>query len=172
VSRVGPYPLGRRLGAGATGQVWTAVAPGGALRVEAGRYTLLEQEALQQFLPLCLDRQVSVIIGGAYNSGILATGTAQGGPLRYDYGDAPADIVARVARLEAHCREFDVPLAAAALQFPLAHPAVASVLLGLGSPEQVEETVNLHALRIPSQFWTGLRDAGLIAEDAPIPTDR
>jgi len=138
----------------------------------AGRYTLLEQEALQQFLPLCLDRQVSVIIGGAYNSGILATGTAQGGPLRYDYGDAPADIVARVARLEAHCREFDVPLAAAALQFPLAHPAVASVLLGLGSPEQVEETVNLHALRIPSQFWTGLRDAGLIAEDAPIPTDR
>lgn len=138
----------------------------------AGRYTLLEQGALAEFLPLCADRQVGVIIGGAYNSGILATGTARGQGLRYDYGEAPADIVARVARLEAHCREFDVPLAAAALQFPLAHPAVASVLLGLGAPGQVEDTIALHAFRIPSEFWLGLRDAGLIAEDAPIPADR
>ncbi|MBN8813660.1 MULTISPECIES: aldo/keto reductase [unclassified Sphingomonas] len=138
----------------------------------AGRYTLLEQGALDQFLPRCLDRQVAVVIGGAYNSGILATGTMQGGELRYDYGEAPADIVARVARLEAHCRDFQVPLAAAALQFPLAHPAVASVILGLGAPAQVEETIQLHRLRIPSQFWLALRDAGLIAEDAPVPADR
>jgi len=138
----------------------------------AGRYTLLEQGALDQFLPRCLDRQVAVVIGGAYNSGILATGTMQGGELRYDYGEAPADIVARVARLEAHCRDFQVPLAAAALQFPLAHPAVASVILGLGARAQVEETIQLHRLRIPSQFWLALRDAGLIAEDAPVPADR
>lgn len=138
----------------------------------AGRYTLLEQGALDQFLPRCLDRQVAVVIGGAYNSGILATGTMQGGELRYDYGEAPADIVARVARLEAHCRDFQVPLAAAALQFPLAHPAVASVILGLGAPAQVDETLQLHRLRIPSQFWLALRDAGLIAEDAPVPADR
>ncbi len=138
----------------------------------AGRYTLLEQGALEQFLPLCLSRQVSVIIGGAYNSGILATGTAPGHAPRYDYGEAPAEIVARVARLEAHCREHQVPLAAAALQFPLAHPAVASVLLGLGSPGQVEDTIRLHGFDIPAEFWRGLRDAGLIAPDAPLPTDR
>ncbi len=138
----------------------------------AGRYTLLEQGALTEFLPLCLERQVAVIIGGAYNSGILATGTAQGSTLRYDYGEAPAEIVAKVARLEAHCRAFQVPLAAAALQFPLAHPAVASVLLGLGSPGQVDETIGLHAFRIPAEFWLELRSAGLIAEDAPIPADR
>lgn len=138
----------------------------------AGRYTLLEQGALAEFLPLCLERQVAVVIGGAYNSGILATGTAPGNGLRYDYGEAPADIVARVARLEAHCRAFEVPLAAAALQFPLAHPAVASVLLGLGTPGQVDATIALHAVRIPAQFWLELRDAGLIAEDAPIPAGR
>jgi len=138
----------------------------------AGRYTLLEQGALAEFLPLCLERRVAVVIGGAYNSGILATGTAPGTGLRYDYGEAPAEIVARVARLEAVCRDYDVPLAAAALQFPLAHPAVASVLLGLGAPRQVEETIGLHALRIPPQFWLDLREAGLIAEDAPIPADR
>lgn len=138
----------------------------------AGRYTLLEQGALTEFLPLCHDRQVGVIIGGAYNSGILATGTAQRAGLRYDYGEAPPEIVARVARLEAHCRAFDVPLAAAALQFPLAHPAVASVLLGLGAPDQVDETIRLHAFPIPAQFWLDLRGEGLIAEDAPIPTDR
>jgi len=138
----------------------------------AGRYTLLEQGALEQFLPLCLERQVSVIIGGAYNSGILATGTAPGHALRYDYGAAPADVVARVSRLEAHCRAHQVPLAAAALQFPLAHPAVASVLLGLGSPGQVEDTIRLHAFDIPADLWRGLRDAGLIAPNAPLPTDR
>lgn len=138
----------------------------------AGRYTLLEQGALAEFLPLCLERQVAVVIGGAYNSGILATGTAAATGLRYDYGEAPAEIVARVARLEAVCREYGVPLAAAALQFPLAHPAVASVLLGLGAPQQVEETIHLHAFHIPPQFWLDLREAGLIAEDAPIPADR
>ncbi|WP_137863224.1 MULTISPECIES: aldo/keto reductase [unclassified Sphingomonas] len=138
----------------------------------AGRYTLLEQGALDQFLPLCLDRQVGVVIGGAYNSGILATGTLPGRELRYDYGEAPADVVARVARIEVRCRDFQIPLAAAALQFPLAHPAVASVILGLGAPAQVEETIRLHQIRIPSQFWQALRDDGLIAEDAPVPADR
>ena len=138
----------------------------------AGRYTLLEQGALDRFLPLCLERQVAVVIGGAYNSGILATGTMQSGELRYDYGEAPADVVARVARIEAHCRDFQVPLAAAALQFLLAHPAVASVILGLGAPAQVEETIKLHQLRIPSEFWLALRDAGLIAEAAPVPAGR
>src|SRR6266702_3496677 len=98
----------------------------------AGRYTLLEQSALDALLPACGRSGTSIVVGGPYNSGILATGTRHGGTLHYDYGIAPQAVVARVRRLEMHCERHGVPLAAAALQFPLAHPQVASVIPGLG----------------------------------------
>lgn len=135
----------------------------------AGRYTLLEQDALARFLPACVERAISVVIGGAYNSGILATGTRSGETPLYDYAPAPASVLERVRRLEAVCDEFDVPLAAAALQFPLAHPAVVSVIPGLGSVARVMQTLDLYRTEIPPGFWTRLRGTGLLRPDAPLP---
>ncbi|MCH7862325.1 MAG: aldo/keto reductase, partial [Proteobacteria bacterium] len=142
----------------------------------AGRYTLIDQAALPELLPLCEERGISVVLGGPYNRGVLATDLSHE---TYSYtppeaGDVPLppDMLARARGIQAVCHRHDVPLKAAALQFGLAHPAVASVILGLGAPAQVEETVKLHQLRIPSEFWLALRDAGLIAEAAPVPADR
>ena len=135
----------------------------------AGRYTLLEQDALDDLLPACVRSRTSIVVGGPYNSGILATGTRQGGVLRYDYGIAPQAVIDRVRRLEAHCERHGVPLAAAALQFPLAHPQVASVIPGLGSPLRITRTLELFRTRISDAFWHDLRNEGLIHNDAPIP---
>ncbi|WP_241241779.1 aldo/keto reductase [Sphingobium algorifonticola] len=135
----------------------------------AGRYTLLEQDALDDMLPACLAAGTAVVIGGPYNSGILATGTRQAGPVHYDYGVAPAHVVEKVARIEALCRDHDIPLAAAALQFPLAHPAVASVIPGLGSVARVQQTQALATQAIPGDFWAQLRAEGLVRPDAPLP---
>jgi D-threo-aldose 1-dehydrogenase len=135
----------------------------------AGRYTLLEQGALHDLLPACVRSRTSIVVGGPYNSGILATGTRQGGVLHYDYGIAPQTVIDRVHRLEAHCERHGVPLAAAALQFPLAHPQVASVIPGLGSPLRVENTLKLYKTRIPARFWHDLKNEGLIHASAPIP---
>ncbi|MCB1688344.1 MAG: aldo/keto reductase [Halioglobus sp.] len=134
----------------------------------AGRYTLLEQESLQHFLPLCLQRGTSLLIGGAYNSGILATGTRTEQVAHYNYAPAPPDILARVARIEAVCDNYGVTLAAAALQFPLAHPAVSSVIPGLNAPAQVQRTVVLLSEVIPVEFWEALMAQGLLHTDAPI----
>ena len=136
----------------------------------AGRYTLLEQEALDTFLPRCLKRNCSIVIGGAYNSGILATGVRGNRTLYYNYEEAPAIVVNRVARIEDTCEEFGIPMAAAALQFPLAHPAVASVIPGIGKPQRIEQTLNLCGVRIPPDFWSALVDRGLLREDAPVPS--
>jgi D-threo-aldose 1-dehydrogenase len=133
----------------------------------AGRYTLLEQDALQRLLPECVRRRVSVVIGGPYNSGILATGTHTGGPINYDYASAPPIIVDRVRRLEACCGNFNVPLAAAALQFPLGHPNVVSVIPGLNSPAQIRETRALYETVIPAEFWDALKAKALLRADAP-----
>jgi D-threo-aldose 1-dehydrogenase len=134
----------------------------------AGRYTLLEQTALDSFLPQCAQRQVSVVVGGPYNSGILAEGSRSGRPLYYNYEPAPADVIARVRRLEEVCERFSVPLAAAALQFPLMHPQVAAVIPGLSSAAQVEETVALNAMTIAGEFWADLKQEGLLHPDAPV----
>lgn len=134
----------------------------------AGRYTLLEQTALDSFLPECARRQVSVVVGGPYNSGILVEGSRSGRPLYYNYEPAPADVIARVRRLEEVCERYSVPLPAAALQFPLMHPQVAAVIPGLNSPAQVEETVALHAMTIADEFWADLKQAGLLHPDAPV----
>ncbi|MDE1181988.1 aldo/keto reductase [Paraburkholderia sp.] len=138
----------------------------------AGRYTLLEQRALDDLLPACDARGVSILLGGAFNSGILARGV--GGAqrdLKFNYGDAPQDVIARVARLEAVCRAYDVPLASAALQFPYAHPAVSTVLTGARTADELRENVTSFERHIPSALWTALRDEGLLDARAPVPRD-
>lgn len=136
----------------------------------AGRYTLLEQSALETFLPRCAEKNISVIIGGPYNSGILAKGSRpQGEAPFYNYASAPAHAISRVQLLEATCEDFNIPLAAAALQFPLAHPAVASVIPGLRSPERVESSKTLYSISIPAEFWHELKTRGLMRADAPTP---
>lgn len=139
----------------------------------AGRYTLLEQSALETFLPLCKQRKVSIVVGGPYNSGILAhdgrNGKRRKGPLMYEYQPAPPEIVARVSAIEAVCERHDVPLAAAALQFPLAHPQVISVIPGMGNPEEVHRAKEWLTLPIPGAFWAELRAQGLVRPDAPLP---
>jgi D-threo-aldose 1-dehydrogenase len=135
----------------------------------AGRYTLLEQTALATFLPIAVARRVSIVIGGAYNSGILATGVKGPGPHYYDYGEAPPEVVERVRRLEALSELHGIALAAAALQFCLAHPAVVSVIPGLGSLARVRQTLALYATPIPADFWQALRANGLVDPGAPLP---
>jgi len=100
----------------------------------AGRYTLLEQAPLDELFPRCQAAGTAIVIGGPYNSGILAAGTKSSVPLYYNYEPAPADVIEKVRRIEAVCDRHGVPLAAASLQFPLGHPLVASVMRGLDSP--------------------------------------
>lgn len=133
----------------------------------AGRYTLLEQEALDEFLPLCEARGAAVIVGGGFNSGILATGAIDGA--KYNYAPAPADILEKVRKIEAVCAKHAVPLAAAALQFVVAHPAVPSFMAGTRTVEQLDQNLAWFAHPIPGAFWTDLKEKGLLREDAPVP---
>jgi D-threo-aldose 1-dehydrogenase len=133
----------------------------------AGRYTLLEQKALDEFLPLCLERNIGVFLGGVFNSGILATGARPGAS--YQYQAAPLEILERVGRIEAICARHGVPLQTAALQFPLAHPAVTSLVIGAKSPEEIDANLAAFDRAIPTALWEELRSEGLIAEQAPLP---
>jgi D-threo-aldose 1-dehydrogenase len=135
----------------------------------AGRYTLLEQEALDSFLPLCEKRDVGIILGGPYNSGILATGAVPGA--KYNYADAPEDILARVRKIEAVCAAHDTPLIAAALQFVLGHPCVKTVVPGAVSAAEVQSNVALLEREVPAGLWSDLRSEGLIRSDAPLPSE-
>lgn len=137
----------------------------------AGRYTLADTSAAATLLPLCRRRGVALVLGGPYNSGILATGThpAAGGAAYFDYAPAPAAIVAQVAAIEAVCARHEVPLRAAALQFVAAHPAAAAVLAGARSVEEVDDLVTMRHFPIPAAFWRDLRERGLVAADAPLP---
>ena len=135
----------------------------------AGRYTLLEQEPLDTFLPLCVKRDVGIILGGPYNSGILATGAVEGA--RYDYAPAPEHILQRVRKLGAVCAAHDTPLIAAALQFPIGHPAVKSVIPGASNPDEVRQNVKIFQTPIPSALWSDLKAEGLIRQDAPTPQE-
>ncbi|OSQ43053.1 aldo/keto reductase [Thalassospira sp. MCCC 1A01428] len=133
----------------------------------AGRYTLLEQEAQETFLPECLRRNASVVVGGAFNSGILVTGPKPGA--KYDYEDAPQHILDRAQKIEQICNDHNVPLPAAAIQFPLTHPAVVSVIPGASSPRHVKQAVEWAELQIPSALWNDLREQGLLRADVPVP---
>jgi D-threo-aldose 1-dehydrogenase len=123
------------------------------------RYTLLDQTADDGFLEKARAHAVSVVVGAPFQSGILATGVGPGA--RYNYGDTPADIVATVSRLEAACLEHEVPLKAAALQFPMQNPAMVSVLAGMGSPDEVRDNFAMAAFDIPASFWIALKEGGL-----------
>jgi D-threo-aldose 1-dehydrogenase len=133
----------------------------------AGRYTLLDQTALPEFLPYCVERRISVVAGGPYNSGILAVGPRGGAT--FNYRAATPEMMDKAARIAAVCERHQVPLKAAALQFILAHPAIASVIPGARSVEEVEENVRMVELPIPAALWTDLKDADLIDRDAPTP---
>lgn len=133
----------------------------------AGRYTLLEQDALDAFLPLCQERNVAVVVGGGFNSGILATGAVDGA--KYNYAPAPAAVMDKVAKIEAVCRDFNVPLAAAALQFVVAHPAIPSFCAGTRTVEQLEQNLAWFSHPIPGEFWVELKKRQLLREDAPVP---
>ncbi|WP_170785550.1 aldo/keto reductase [Ruegeria lacuscaerulensis] len=135
----------------------------------AGRYTLLEQEALDSFLPLCEKRDVGIILGGPYNSGILATGAVPGA--KYNYADASEDILDRVRKIEAVCAAHNTPLIAAALQFVLGHPCVKTVVPGAVSAREVQANVALLDREIPAGLWSDLRSEGLIRPDAPLPAE-
>ena len=139
----------------------------------AGRYTLADQSGLEALLPECLRRNVAVVMGGVFNSGILATGARprDGAAPYFNYEPAPSDIIARVAAIESVCAQFAVPLQAAALQFPAAHPAVINVLVGSRSATELDANLANARFPIPSEFWAALRDQRLIDPSAPLPSD-
>ncbi|HEY4078387.1 MAG TPA: aldo/keto reductase [Rhizomicrobium sp.] len=135
----------------------------------AGRYTLLEQKAMDELFPRCEAVGTAIVVGGPYNSGILAMGTKTAVPLYYDYEPAPADVIDKVRRIEAVCDAHGVPLAAAALQLPLAHSLIASVIPGLDSPARVDQTMVLYRHKIPAALWADLKSETLLRSDAPVP---
>lgn len=133
----------------------------------AGRYTLLEQDALDAFLPLCEARGAAVLVGGGFNSGILATGAKPGA--KYNYAPAPEAIMQKVAKIEAVCAAHNIPLAAAALQFVVAHPAIPSFIAGTRNVQQLQQNLAWFSHPIPPAFWADLKAKGLLREDAPVP---
>jgi D-threo-aldose 1-dehydrogenase len=132
----------------------------------AGRYTLLDQDALGELLPLCAERDIAILVGGVMNSGILADPRPGG---RFDYAPAPPAVVERARRLAATCARHGVPLRAAAVQFPLANPSVRSLIAGVRRIDHLEEYPELMAYPIPADLWVELRTEGLIDPAAPVP---
>jgi D-threo-aldose 1-dehydrogenase len=133
----------------------------------AGRYSLLEQPALSEFLPLACEKQIGVMLGGVFNSGILATGPVPGA--RYNYKPAPPGVVERVGMIAGICAAHNVDLADAALRFPFGHPAVACVVVGAVTPGEVARNVASLAKPIPPALWGDLKAEGLLAPDVPTP---
>ena len=133
----------------------------------AGRYTLLDQISLKELLPLCQQKNISIIIGGAYNSGILATGAVEGA--HYNYAPAPPEIMEKTRKIETVCARFNIPMKAAALQFPFGHPAVVSNIPGVKTKERFEENLSLFTHPIPAAFWAALKAESLIVPEAPVP---
>jgi D-threo-aldose 1-dehydrogenase len=133
----------------------------------AGRYTLLEQEALTSFLPYCIGKNIAIYLGGPYNSGILATGPRPGA--FYNYNEAPPEIMERVARIERVCESHGVKLIEAALRFPLGHKQVVSMIPGAQSAAEVKRNAEIMGARIPANLWSDLRNEGLLRPDAPLP---
>ena len=133
----------------------------------AGRYTLLDQSALSEFLPLCEAKGIGVILGGPYNSGVLASDL--GADTTYFYERTPPEVLARARRAKAVCDRYEAPLKAAALQFGLAHPAVAATIPGPRTPAEVEDNLAMASFDIPPALWADLKDDGLLPPNAPTP---
>ena len=134
----------------------------------AGRYSLLDHAALPALLPQCTARGVRVALGGVFNSGILATGT-QRGAATFNYAPAAKEWLERTAQIEAVCNAFAVPLRAAALQFPLAHPAVDIVMLGARKVAEWDDAQAMLRQPVAPEFWAALRQQGLVPPEAPTP---
>lgn len=132
----------------------------------AGRYTLLEQAALDTFLPLCTERGIGIVLGGPYNSGILARGPSD--DAQYNYSNAPKDVIDRVRRIGAVCERHGVRMIEAALNFPLRHPAVVSVIPGGQSVDEVRSNREILGRDIPAALWSDLKSGGLMRQDAPV----
>lgn len=133
----------------------------------AGRYTLLDQEAIGELLPLCERSGIAVLVGGVMNSGVLADPRSGS---RFDYNEAPSDVVDRARRVAAVCDRHGVPMRVAAMQFPLAHPAVVGLITGVRTPEHLDEYPRGLGVAIPSVLWDELRAEGLLHPDAPVPS--
>ncbi len=136
------------------------------LVLEAGRYTLLDHSALHDLLPTAQRRGISVVAGGVFNSGVLADPHAK---VNFDYQPASAEVIARARELERVCAQFDAPLRAVAIQFPLHHPAVASVVVGALSSAEMADTIAMMEFAVPDELWRALKTAGLLPEGAPTP---
>jgi D-threo-aldose 1-dehydrogenase len=134
----------------------------------AGRYTLLEQAALPEFLPLCVERGVSVVAAGVFNSGLLSRPEVAD-DAKYDYAEAPADVVDRARRIAAVCAEHGVVLPQVAIQFALGHPAVVSVVIGSRTAEQMRQNAGHFAAPVPAELWSSLQDKGLLDAEVPVP---
>lgn len=132
----------------------------------AGRYTLLEQEAMDSFLPLAEARGIGIVIGGPYNSGILATGPVAGA--YYNYDPAPPEILQKVARIEAICADHSVRMLDAAFQFPLRHPCTVSVIPGGQGVTEMDSNLAAAQAEIPQALWSDLKSEGLMSADAPV----
>ena len=135
----------------------------------AGRYTLLDQVALNELLPECVERGIAIIAGGVYNSGILADPKPGA---HYNYQTAPADLLERAQKIRDVCGRHHVPLKAAAEQFPLGHPAVACIVVGCRSVTQLDESIAMFESDIPPDLWRDLKAEGLLAAEAPTPATR
>ena len=135
----------------------------------AGRYTLLDQSGLDELLPLCERRGISVVLGGPYNSGVLASDLSPG--TTYFYSQAPPEVLERARRIKSVCDRHGVPLKAAALQFGLAHPAVAATVPGARSEVEIEENVRMAGHPIPNGLWADLKKEGYLPDNAPVPSD-
>ena len=166
----------RAIGVGTTTETWEMLAPfaqdgGSDCFLLANRYTLIDHSALEQFLPLCLERRISVVLGGPYYMGILATDLTPRAVfdlfLQHRPGDA--EILRQARRIGAVCANHGVPLKAAALRFGLGHLAVAATLIGTSTPQQVEENVQMASAPVPAALWAELKTEGLIPQLAPTP---
>lgn len=133
----------------------------------AGRYTLLDQSAVARVMPMCEAKGARFIAGAPYNSGILSRPLSESDELHFDYAAAPPEIIERARRIETVCARHQVPLAAAALQFPARHPAVDCVLVGLAGAQEVEDHLARARQEVPAQLWSDLRAAGLIDPRSP-----
>ena len=133
----------------------------------AGRYSLLDQSSLDELLPLCVEKNIGIMAGGTYNSGILAKGAQPGAT--YNYSEAPPEIMAKAKGLEEAALRHQVDLKAAASQFVFAHPAITCIIPGTRQPDRVSENFNLLKEDIPTEFWDELRNKNLIRADAPLP---
>ena len=133
----------------------------------AGRYSLLEQPALAEVLPIAQQKNIGVLLGGVFNSGILATGPVAGA--RYNYTPAPPEIITKVQKIERICQSHGVPLATAAMHFPLGHPAVSSLALGAVQPDEVRRNVSAMTAKVPASLWSDLKAERLLDPSAPVP---